>query len=94
MSHWAGATGLPGRTLGRPTGAASPFVPDDELRRALSEDTADAIVRENEESRLAGLRASLFVLALLALLALFVSEGIPSRQPGAADATGPARAAR
>ena len=67
-----------------------PFIANDELSEALTEagitgDTADEILKENEESRIAGLRASLFVLALLALLALFLTNGIPRRQPGAAD---------
>jgi MFS family permease len=67
-----------------------PFMANDELSEALTEagitgDTADEILKENEESRIAGLRASLFVLALLALLALFLTHGIPRRQPGAAD---------
>ena len=45
---------------------------------------ADAIVEENEQSRLAGLRASLAVLAIFALLAFIFANGIPTRQPGAA----------
>jgi hypothetical protein len=65
-----------------------PFIPDDELNRALADvgvtgKTAAAIVDENEESRLDGLRSSLSVLAVVALVALFVSHGIPTRQPGA-----------
>jgi MFS family permease len=65
-----------------------PFVPDDALGSALEDagiegDTAQAILEENRESRIAGLRASLFVLALLALVALFFLGGIPTRQPGA-----------
>ena len=71
-------------------GRGIPFIANDELSEALTDagitgDTADAIIKENEESRIAGLRASLFVLALLALLALFFTSGIPRRQPGAAD---------
>jgi hypothetical protein len=67
-----------------------PFIPDDELSSALASvgvtgDTADAIVEENAEARLDGLRGALSVLALIALLALFVSKGIPVRQPGAAE---------
>lgn len=70
-----------------------PFIANDELSEALTEagitgDTADAILEENEESRIAGLRVALAVLALLALLALFLTNGIPRRQPGAAEATG------
>jgi hypothetical protein len=73
-------------------GGGIPFIANDDLGDALTDagitgDTADAIMKENEESRIAGLRASLFVLALLALLALFFTSGIPRRQPGAADLT-------
>lgn len=69
-----------------------PFIANDDLSEALTEagitgEVADEILQENEESRIAGLRASLFVLALLALLALFFTSGIPRRQPGAADLT-------
>jgi hypothetical protein len=69
-----------------------PFIPDDQLNRALADagvakDTAAAIVAENEEARLNGLRSALSVLALIALIALFLSSGIPTRQP-AADSGG------
>jgi MFS family permease len=72
-------------------GGGIPFIPDDALRDALTDagitgDTADAIVETNEESRIAGLRVSLAVLAVLALLALFLTGGIPTRQPGAKEA--------
>jgi MFS family permease len=68
--------------------AGVPFIPDDELTRALADagvtgETATAIVEENEEARLAGLRASLSVLALIALIALFFANRIPARQPAA-----------
>lgn len=68
--------------------AGVPFIPDDQLAVALADagvsgDTATAIIDENEQSRLDGLRASLIVLAGIALIALFVSRGIPTRQPGA-----------
>ncbi len=66
-----------------------PFISDADLGQALEDagvpaDTADAIVEENEQSRLDGLRASLSVLAIFALLALLFSRGMPTRQPGAA----------
>jgi MFS family permease len=66
-----------------------PFVSDADLRKGLEaagvpDATADAIVEENEQARLAGLRASLAVLAIFALLAFVFSNGIPTRQPGAA----------
>jgi MFS family permease len=65
-----------------------PFIPDDQLESALADAgvtgaTADAVVEENEEARLAGLRASLAALALIALVALFGTRSIPTRQPGA-----------
>ncbi len=65
-----------------------PFVPDDQLSAALADAgvtgaTAAAIVQQNEAARLDGMRASLAVLALISLLALFMSGGIPTRQPSA-----------
>jgi MFS family permease len=70
-----------------------PFIPDDQLSGALADagvpkDTAAAIVAENEEARLDGLRSALSVLALIALLAMFLSTGIPTRQPAATDSGG------
>jgi MFS family permease len=64
-----------------------PFISDADLRQGLGDAgipnaTADAIVEENERARLTGLRASLSVLALFALLAFVFSSGIPTRQPG------------
>ncbi|MGH3365333.1 MAG: hypothetical protein ACRDOW_11465 [Nocardioidaceae bacterium] len=64
-----------------------PFIPDDQLSAALADvgvtgETADEIVEENDEARLDGLRASLSVLAVLALIAMFFSNRIPTRQPG------------
>ena len=64
-----------------------PFIPDSQLEDALTSagvtgETADAVVKENTEARLAGLRASLAVLALVALGALFAARSIPTRQPG------------
>ena len=65
-----------------------PFISDADLGQALEDagvpgDTADEVVEENEQARLDGLRASLSVLAIFALLALVFSQGIPTRQPGA-----------
>jgi MFS family permease len=65
-----------------------PFVSDNQLKAALDQadippDTADAIVDENETARLDGLRAALSALAVIALIALFFSRRIPTRQPAA-----------
>ena len=70
-----------------------PFISDADLRIALEEagvpaDTADAIVEQNQQSRLDGLRASLAVLAIGALLAFVFAAGIPTRQPGATPPSG------
>lgn len=70
----------------------APFIPDDDLGRALTDAgvtgaTATAIIEENEVARLAGLRSALSVLAVFALVALFFSQGIPTRQPGSAAPT-------
>jgi hypothetical protein len=71
--------------------AGIPFVSDADLEQALDdagvpEPTATAIVDENAEARLDGLRVALAVLAIFALVALCFSYGIPTRQPEAADA--------
>ena len=74
-------------------GNGIPFISDTDLRKALEDAgvpaaKADAIVEENEQSRLDGLRASLSVLAIFAILAFVFATGIPTRQPGAAPPTG------
>jgi hypothetical protein len=74
-------------------GGGVPFVSDADLETALADagvtgDAAEAILDENEESRLAGLRVSLATLALLALLAVFLTGRIPNRQPGDRTAAG------
>ena len=71
-----------------------PFLSDKDLQAALDEahvppQTAGAIVAENEKARIDGLRASLSVLAIIALMALFASRRIPTRQPSAAPASEP-----
>jgi MFS family permease len=68
-----------------------PFISDADLTTALDEAgvtgaTADAVVDENAQARIDGLRAALSVLALIALTALFFTGALPTRQPGAASA--------
>jgi MFS family permease len=65
-----------------------PFISDADLEAALTDagvsgETADAIVEENEEARLEALRASLSVLAVLALVALFLGRSLPTTPVGA-----------
>jgi MFS family permease len=69
-----------------------PFVSDADLQTALDDagvppETADAIVDENATARLDGLRASLSVLAVIALIALFFTRRIPTKQPASTPAT-------
>ena len=71
-----------------------PFMSDKDLQAQLSKagvpaKTADAIVEENAKARIDGLRASLSVLAVIALIALFFSRRLPAKQPSAAPASEP-----
>ncbi|HEX4753152.1 MAG TPA: MFS transporter [Solirubrobacterales bacterium] len=74
-----------------------PFLSDAELETRLDEAhvsprATDAIVEENEEARLVGLRTALAVLSIFALVALFFTGKIPTRQPGSEPVPGPAAA--
>jgi MFS family permease len=65
-----------------------PFVSDKDLQAALddahvSKKTADAVVDENAQARIAGLRSALALLAFISLLALPFTRGLPTVQPGA-----------
>lgn len=69
-----------------------PFVSDDQLQTALDQagvpkDTADAIVKDNADARINGLRAALSVLAVLGLMGLVASRRLPKRQPAATAPT-------
>jgi len=64
-----------------------PFISNADLQAALTEagasqEVAQAVLDENEQARLDGLRIALAVLALIALIALFFSTRIPTEQPG------------
>jgi uncharacterized membrane protein len=64
-----------------------PFLSDKDLRAALDKagvpkDTTDAIVSDNANARIDGLRSSLSVIAFIALIALFFSLSLPEHQPG------------
>ena len=63
-----------------------PFLSDKDLYTALSKAdvpnaTADEIVKENANARIDALRSSLSVVAVIALIALFTTLSIPTRQP-------------
>jgi predicted MFS family arabinose efflux permease len=64
-----------------------PFVSDADLEAVLDEAgatsaTTDAALAANADARLAGLRSALGILAVLALLALFLAHAIPTRPIG------------
>ncbi len=65
-----------------------PFISDADLASALEDAGVDAtttaaIVDENEQARVGGLRAALALLALIGMVALFFTRRLPERQPGA-----------
>jgi MFS family permease len=74
-----------------------PFVSDADLEGALRdrgvpEDEAQAILDENEAARIVGLRASLAVLALAAILGLYLTRLIPIVPVGTSQKAEPSRA--
>jgi MFS family permease len=75
--------------------AGVPFVSDAQLESALQEagvppKTAQAIVDENEQARVDGLRSALALLAVIGFIGLFFTKRIPERQPGLAAESGSA----
>jgi MFS family permease len=74
--------------------AGIPFVADKDLRAGLDKagvapGTADAIVNDYTKARLDGLRASMSVMAVIALIAVALSRRIPRAQPSSIPATEP-----
>ncbi len=74
-----------------------PFMSEADAKKALEKAnvptaTANEIVKENEKSQIDGLRAAEAILALLALVALPFTRGIPAVQPGAQAKARPAPA--
>jgi EmrB/QacA subfamily drug resistance transporter len=66
-----------------------PFISDADLEQALDEagassSTTDAAIEAYRDARLVGLRSALAILALMALIALFLAQRIPKSQPQAA----------
>jgi MFS family permease len=75
-------------------GGGVPFLSDKDLTAQLDKagvpaKEADAIVTENANARIAGLRSSLSLLAVIALIALFATRRIPAQQPAASPASEP-----
>jgi hypothetical protein len=67
-----------------------PFISNAQLETALADagvppDEAEAILDENEAARIAGLRASLAMLAVIALSGLFFTDKIPTVPVGASS---------
>jgi MFS family permease len=70
-----------------------PFVSDKDLRAALDAtdippQTADAIVEENTDARLDGLRAALASLAVITAIAIVAARRLPRQPPGGVQAEG------
>ena len=68
-----------------------PFLSDTALEQAMgdagkSEDVTQSVLEDNREARIRGLDAALAVLALLAIVSLFFTAQIPTRQPGSPEA--------
>jgi MFS family permease len=66
-----------------------PFISDADLETALKKanvdsNTSKAAVDAYGEARIDGLKSALAILALLSIVALFLTQRIPTRQPGAA----------
>jgi MFS family permease len=66
-----------------------PFISDADLEAALTKANAsskstDAAVAAYSDARIAGLKSALAILAVLSIVALFLAQRIPTRQPGAA----------
>jgi EmrB/QacA subfamily drug resistance transporter len=78
-----------------------PFISDADLDHALDEANVPARARDDavkayQDSRITGLKAALAILALMDIIALFLTGRIPKVQPGSAEAAtarAPARAA-
>ena len=73
--------------------AGAPFLSDANIETALekagvSGAAADALVDVNAQARVDGLRAALFVLALIAFLGLFSARRIPTRPTDLGGGTG------
>ncbi len=65
-----------------------PFVSDADLEAALKQEhvsgrASDAALEAYRDARISGLRTSLAILSVLALIALFYAQRIPTTQPGA-----------
>jgi MFS family permease len=70
-----------------------PFISNTQLETALDEagvegSLAEAILEENEAARIAGLRAALAILALAAVLALYMTKMVPTEPVGAPTPAG------
>jgi MFS family permease len=67
-----------------------PFVSDADLEAVLEDANApgeatEAALVAYEDARLDGLRSALAILAVLSIVALFLAQSIPTRQPGATE---------
>ena len=71
--------------------AGAPFISNSDVEAQMkeagvSQDVTDEVIDQNEKSQIDGLRASLAVLSLMGVIALFFTGRIPKQQPGAEPA--------
>jgi EmrB/QacA subfamily drug resistance transporter len=69
-----------------------PFISDADLNKALDEanvpsEQSDAALTAYQDARISGLESALAILAIAAVIALFLAQSIPRQQPGAAVAS-------
>ena len=71
--------------------AGAPFMSNSDVQAQMEkagvpQDVTNEVIDQNEKSQIDGLRAALAILAVIGVIALFLSGNIPKRQPGSAPA--------
>jgi hypothetical protein len=91
LGNIAGSPDIPSRAKSQAQvelAGGVPFVSDADLTAALDEaharsKTTDAALSAYQDARISGLRSALGILAVMALIALFLAQRIPETQPRA-----------
>ena len=96
LAHIQSSDAIPNRVKAQAEtklAAGVPFVSDADLQKALDEanvrgPTSDAALDAYKTARIDGLETSLAILAVLAIMALFYAQRVPTVQPGSAASRG------